>query len=98
MAVRLIITITAAPGKGAELAQAFRGRCEEVMQEPGCQQFEVFRSALDPDKLTLLELWDDDAALAAHAKVNATRAPLPPGLRAEGGGFAREDYVYSKTR
>ena len=97
MAVRLIITITAAPGKGAELAEAFRGRCLEVVEEPGCQQFEVFQSALDPDKLILLELWEDDAALAAHAKVNATRAPFPPGLRGEG-GFAREDYVYSKTR
>jgi quinol monooxygenase YgiN len=97
MAVRLIITITAAPGKGAELAEAFRGRCQEVMQEPGCQQFEVFRSALDADKLTLLELWEADTALAAHAKVNATRAPFPPGLRAEG-GFSREDYVYSQTR
>lgn len=96
MAVRLVITIAAAPGKGADLADAFRGRCREVMAEPGCQQFEVFQSVLDPDKLTLLELWDDDAALAAHAKVNATRTPFPPGLRAEG-GLSREDYVYSKT-
>jgi quinol monooxygenase YgiN len=97
MAVRLIITITAAPGKGAELAEAFRDRCEEVMTEPGCQQFEVFRSVLDPDRLTLLELWEDEAALAAHGKVNATRAPFPPGLRASGGA-SREDYVYSLTR
>ena len=97
MAVRLIITITAAPGKGADLLAVFRGRCEEVMTEPGCQQFEVFQSALDPDKLTLLELWEDEAALAEHGKVDATRAPFPPGLRAEG-GFSREDYAYSKTR
>jgi quinol monooxygenase YgiN len=96
MAVRLIITLNAAPGKGAEFAAVFKQRCEEVMQEPGCQQFEVFQSALDPDKLTLLELWEDDAALEAHSKLNATRAPLPPGLRGAGGG--REDYVYNKVR
>jgi len=96
MAVRLVIMLNAAPGKGAELAAAFKARCEDVMKEPGCQQFEVFQSALDPDRLTLLELWEDDAALAAHAKVNATRAPLPPGLM---GGFGgREDYAYNKTR
>ena len=95
MPVRLIIAITAAPGKGTDLAHAFRGRCEEVMKEPGCQQFEVFQSVIDPDKLTLLELWEDQAALDAHAKANASRAPLPAGLRS--GAIEREDYEYSRT-
>jgi quinol monooxygenase YgiN len=96
MPVRLVVTITAAPGKGAELAKVYRGRCAEVMKEPGCQQFEVFQSQLDPDKLVLLELWADADALAQHAKVNATRAPLPEGLRV--GGGEREDYEYARTR
>ena len=96
MPVRLVVTINAAPGKGAELAAAFRSRCAEVMQEPGCEQFEVFQSVLNPDKLALLELWKDQAALDVHAKANETRAPMPPGLRAEGG--AREDYEYNRVR
>jgi len=96
MAVRLVVTITASPGKGAELAQAFRGRCAEIMQEPGCEQFEVFQSVLNPDRLALLERWTDQAALDAHAKVNATRAPLPEGLRS--GSGEREDYQYNRTR
>ena len=96
MSVRLVVTITAAPGKGSELAQVFRARCAEVMQEPGCEQFEVFQSVLNPDRLTLLELWKDQAALDVHAKVNATRAPMPPGLRA--GAGQREDYEYKLTR
>jgi quinol monooxygenase YgiN len=96
MSVRLVVTITAAPGKGAALADALRERCAEVLTEPGCEQFEVFRSALDPDKLVLLELWRDQAALDAHAKVNATRAPLPEGLRL--GAGEREDYAYARTR
>ena len=95
MAVRLVITINALPGKGAELAEVFRQRCADVVKEPGCEQFEVFQSAVNPDKLVLLELWADQAALDVHAEVNKTRAPLPPGLRAEGGG--REDYEYSRT-
>jgi len=93
MSLRLIISINAAPGKGGEFAQALKGRCEEVAAEPGCEQFEVFQSAVDPDRLVLLEL--DQAALDAHAKMNATRAPLPSGLRGAPGG--REDYAYSKT-
>jgi quinol monooxygenase YgiN len=96
MSVRLVVTLTAAPGKGSELARVFRDRCKEVMQEPGCEQFEVFQSILDPDKLTLLELWTDQAALDVHAKVNTNRAPLPEGLRS--GSGEREDYQYNRTR
>jgi len=96
MSVRLVVTITAAPGKGTELAQAMKGRCAEVIKEPGCEQFEVFQSAVTPDKLTLLELWTTANDLAVHAKVNATRAPLPEGLRV--GAGEREDYEYNRVR
>jgi quinol monooxygenase YgiN len=96
MSIRLVVSINAAPGKGGELAQAYKARCGEIMKEPGCEQFEVFQSVVNPDRLTLLERWADEAALAVHAKVNETRPPLPPGLRA--GAGEREDYVYKRTR
>jgi quinol monooxygenase YgiN len=96
MSLRLIVTMTAAPGKGAELAQLYRARCLEAAQEPGCEQYEIFQSALDPDKLVLLERWTDQAALDRHAQVNAARPPLPSGLRI--GGGEREDYAYHRTR
>ena len=96
MAIRLVVTITAAAGKGAELAQAYRGRCEECSKEPGCEQFEIFQGVADPDRLTLLERWTDQAALDAHAKLNGTRPPLRPDLRA--GAGEREDYQYNRTR
>ena len=96
MSVRLVVTITAAPGKGAELAQAYTPRCAEVMKEPGCEQFEVFQSAVNPDRLALLERWVDPAALDAHATLNATRPPLRPELRL--GQGEREDYGYNRTR
>ena len=96
MAIRLIVTINAAPGKGFELAQLYKGRCADVMKEPGCEQFEVFQSVVNPDKLTLLERWSDNAALEVHAKVNSTRPSLPAELRA--GTTEREDYEYNRTR
>ena len=71
-------------------------KASPLMQEPGCEQFEVFQSVIDPDKLALLELWKDQAALDVHAKVNETRAPMPVGLRS--GAGVREDYEYNQTR
>lgn len=96
MSLRLIVSITAAPGKGSELAQVYKARCTEVAREPGCEQFEVFQSVVNPDRLVLLERWADQAALDVHARVNATRPPLPPGLRV--GAGEREDYQYKRTR
>ena len=96
MSVRLVVTITAAPGKGTELAQLMKARCEEYTQEPGCEQFEVFQSALNPDKLAVLERWSDQAALDTHAKLNSTRPASRPELRL--GSGEREDYQYNRTR
>jgi quinol monooxygenase YgiN len=96
MSVRLVVTITAMPGKGNELAQAFKARCAEAMKEPGCEQFEIFQSVANPDRLALLERWQDQAALDAHAKLNATLPPFRPDLRA--GAGEREDYEYHRTR
>lgn len=96
MSIRLIITLTAAPGRGEELGEGMKARCADVMAEPGCEQFEVFRSLVDPDKLVLLEQWRDQDALDVHAQANKSRAPLGRELIA--GTSQREDYVYNRTR
>ena len=96
MSIRLMVTITAAPGKGSELAQAYKARCADARKEPGCEQFEIFQGVADPDRLTLLERWKDKAALDVHAKLNSTRPPLRPELRV--GNGEREDYDYNRTR
>src|SRR5262245_15915832 len=96
MSVRLVVTSTAVPGKCGELAQAYKARCAEAAKEPGCEQFEIFQSVANPDRLALLECWVDQAALDVHAKLNATKPPLRPELR-QGNG-EREDYQYNRTR
>jgi quinol monooxygenase YgiN len=97
MAVRLVVTLMAKPGQGAALAKAYGPRCAEAQKEPGCEQFEVFQSAIEPDKLVLLERWADQAALDVHAEVNRTRPPLAPELRSDAVA-EREDYEYNRTR
>ena len=96
MAIRLVVTITASPGKGSELAQVYVAMRPEVMQEGGCEQFEVFQNVANPDTVLLLERWADQAALDAHARVYSTRPAIPAELRL--GRGEREDYSYNRTR
>src|SRR6266852_2058939 len=68
----------------------------DAMKEPGCEQFEIFQSVANPDRLALLERWVDQTALDVHARLNSTRPALRPELRA--GSGEREDYEYNRTR
>jgi quinol monooxygenase YgiN len=77
MAVRLIVTFTALPGKGQDFARAFAPVIQDVLKEPGCEQYELFVSQSEPDKLVLLERWADEAALEAHSAANRARGPSP---------------------
>ena len=94
MAIRLIVTVNAAPGKGSELAKVYPGRCADTMKEPGCEQFEAFQSIVNPDKIVLLERWTDQSALDTHQKLN--RPPARPDLRTGSGEVER--YEYKRTR
>ena len=96
MSVRLVVHITAKPGKGAKLARAFSQRAIDTRKEDGCIQFEAFVSADDPDRVAVLEHWRDQAALDAHAQLLKTHyPPLVPELRAE---LIREDYSFNRTK
>jgi len=77
MAIRLVVTFKAQPGKGSDLAQAFAPVIQEVLKEKGCEQYELFSSRDHPDKLVLLELWSDQECLDAHSAANRARGPSP---------------------
>jgi quinol monooxygenase YgiN len=93
--VRLIIQFNADTAELADKAiQEAAERCKRVQQEPGCLQFEVFRSALQPEHYVLLEHWESKEALTVHAQGMAARPPRPnPGITR-----VREDYEYTETR
>lgn len=92
--VRLIVQFTADNAEIANKAiQDAVERCKRAQHEPGCLQFEVFRSALRPEHYVLLEHWESDEALAVHAQSMASSPPpRNPGLKR-----VREDYVYQET-
>jgi len=77
MAVRLIVTFTALPGKGGEMAAAFSGVAKEVQAEKGCEQYEMFVGAQSPETVVLLERWTTAADLDVHAEAMRARGPSP---------------------
>jgi quinol monooxygenase YgiN len=76
--VRLIVqTIADSPEAAEEQLKGRVERCRKTeAEEEGCIQYEIFRSAMNPNKLVLLEHWESQEALDKHLQL----------LRAGGGG------------
>jgi quinol monooxygenase YgiN len=88
MAIRIIVTMDAVPGKRDALAEAFGAVCPEVQEEPGCQQYELHQSLEYPNRLVLLEKWDDEASLNVHQERMSER---------RASGFKADDYRAGRT-
>jgi quinol monooxygenase YgiN len=73
MAIRHVVTIQVAPGRTNDLVGAFRGLQAIAQRQDGCEQYELFRSVDDPEKVVLLERWADEGVLAAHMEAERTR-------------------------
>jgi quinol monooxygenase YgiN len=86
MAIRHVVTIEVAPGKAAEFATAFQTLQALAKRDDGCEQYELFQSLDDPNKVVLLERWASEELLARHmagerdnAAVDAIVALWAPG-------------------
>ncbi|MFI5896955.1 putative quinol monooxygenase [Actinoplanes sp. NPDC051513] len=51
MTIRHIVTIQVAADQTASFATAFKALQAVVLQEDGCEQYELFQSQDDPDKM-----------------------------------------------
>lgn len=84
--VRLVINMHALPGQAQSFVDAWAPRWEEVNSEPGCLQYEVFRSTHDPDAIVMLEHWESEDAFLTHWALELTKtAPEHP--RSVSGAF-----------
>jgi quinol monooxygenase YgiN len=92
--VRLIVQFMADTKETADKAiEEAAARCKRVQNEPGCLQFEVFRSALQPERYALLEHWASKDDLAVHAQTMvANPPPRNPAI-----SRVREDYEFQET-
>lgn len=73
MAIRHVVTIQIAPGREDEFARAFKDLQAIALQEEGCEQYELFRSLDEPEKVVLLERWASEALLDKHREAERTR-------------------------
>jgi quinol monooxygenase YgiN len=73
MAIRHVVTIPVAPGRAGDLASAFKVLQAIAQQEEGCEQYELFQSLDDPDKVVLLERWASQTLLDKHMEAERTR-------------------------
>jgi quinol monooxygenase YgiN len=72
MAVRHVVTIQVAPGKAADFASAFKALQEVTLREEGCEQYELFQSLDDSDKMVILERWSSEELLQRHMAAERT--------------------------
>lgn len=73
MAIRHVITIQVAPGKADEFVSAFRALQATAQREEGCEQYELFRSLDDPERVVLLERWASKELLERHMEAERSR-------------------------
>ncbi|HEY7048938.1 MAG TPA: antibiotic biosynthesis monooxygenase family protein [Jatrophihabitantaceae bacterium] len=74
MAIRHIVTIQVAPGRAAEFAGAFTALQSTAQREEGCEQYELFQSLDDPDRVVLLERWTNQELLDRHMETERSRS------------------------
>jgi quinol monooxygenase YgiN len=77
MTIRHVVTVQVANDKAAEFVRAFKGLQAIAVQEEGCEQYELFQSLDNPDRVVLLERWAVQAQLDKHMQAERTRSPSP---------------------
>lgn len=64
--VTVFASFTPKPGREQEVENMLRGMTAPSRGEPGCQRYDLYRSASGPVLLTLFEIYTNDAAFDFH--------------------------------
>lgn len=64
---RLLVELDVDPAKADEFVSMFRNEfIARSRDEDGCEQYELWRDSQNPAKMTIVEVWRDQAALDVH--------------------------------
>ena len=81
-AARVVVQFTADSAAIAdERVRELAERAKSVQQEPGCLQFEVFRSMSRPEQYALIELWESQEVLDRRNQARGGVPPAPAGVK-----------------
>jgi quinol monooxygenase YgiN len=64
--LRVVARVKARPGKVNELLSVLSSLVEPTCKEPGCLKYELLQNNEDPTDFTLIEEWQNNAALETH--------------------------------
>lgn len=64
--IRVVATMVAKQGCDDEFVRRWLPHEAACRAQPGCLQYELHRSATDPGRFVLMELWRDEEAYRAH--------------------------------
>jgi quinol monooxygenase YgiN len=73
MTVLVIGSVVVQPGRLREAIALSQEHVKRSRTEPGCTSHAVHQDTENPDRLVFVEQWSDQAALAQHFKVPASR-------------------------
>jgi autoinducer 2-degrading protein len=63
----IVVHLRVRPGRRDDFLQVMvRNATASLLDEPGCRRFDVVTSQEDPESVLLYEIYDDEAAFAAH--------------------------------
>jgi quinol monooxygenase YgiN len=80
-AVRVVVQFTADSAATAEQrSKELAERAKAVSQEPGCLQFEAFRSMSRLEQYALIELWESQQVLDDRNRARGGLPPAPMGV------------------
>lgn len=73
-----LMTMTAQPGRGDDLAAAMVSVAEGLRDFPGCEAYLINQDRADPDTVYIVEVWADESA--ANAALDAARTATGEGV------------------
>ncbi len=70
----LVANLNAAEGKGGDVIESFKTVVPKIRQDPGTIAYNILQAADDPDKITVLERYENEEALKYHGQTEHFRA------------------------
>ncbi|MPZ12885.1 MAG: hypothetical protein GEU73_00395 [Chloroflexi bacterium] len=89
--VRVVVQFTAdSVARADESVSRLAERSQSVQNEPGCLQFEVFRSVRQTERWALIELWESQEVLDERNRARGGPPPTQEGVSRTIEYYARE--------